>query len=130
MNKKDPNYAAMIEKAIAEKYGVETIQNPKANWDEEKEKEYLEQLKKIAKKENQKKDKVEKIEVNGILINKKLINRKTEQRFCSFCNKCSKNSRDEAYMVKWNCCFDCYVQRIEGREERWKINQNSEWEKI
>ena len=43
MKDKDLNYVAAVEKAIAEKYGAETIANPKANWDEEKEKEYQEQ---------------------------------------------------------------------------------------
>ena len=38
MTKKDVNEIAAIEKAISEKYGSEAIQNPKANWDEEKEK--------------------------------------------------------------------------------------------
>ena len=38
--KKDPNYLAGLEKAIKEKYGQEAIQNPKANWDDDKEKEY------------------------------------------------------------------------------------------
>ncbi len=32
---------AAVEKAIAEKYGNETVQNPKGNWDEVKEKDYL-----------------------------------------------------------------------------------------
>ena len=41
MSKKDPNYVVKLEKAIAEKYGEETIQNPKKNWNEEKE--YLDQ---------------------------------------------------------------------------------------
>ena len=35
---KDPNRLIKVEKAILEKYGEEAIQNPKANWDEEKEK--------------------------------------------------------------------------------------------
>ena len=33
---KDPDYLIKVEKAIKEKYGDEAIQNPKANWDEEK----------------------------------------------------------------------------------------------
>jgi len=49
--KKDLNQIAAIEKAIKQKYGEEAIQNPKANWDEAKEKEYLEQLKKQYKKD-------------------------------------------------------------------------------
>ena len=43
MNKNYDQIAA-IEKAIAEKYGDETVQNPKANWDENKEK-WLEKFK-------------------------------------------------------------------------------------
>ena len=44
---KDSDYIAKLEKAIAEKYGTETIQNPKGNWDKEKEEEYIQQLKKL-----------------------------------------------------------------------------------
>ena len=42
MTEKDWDTLAAFEKAIAEKYGAEAIQNPKANWDETKEEEYLE----------------------------------------------------------------------------------------
>ncbi len=45
MSKKDPNKLAAIEKAIYEKYGTDAIQNPKANWDEVKEGEYIEDSK-------------------------------------------------------------------------------------
>lgn len=38
MTKKDPNYVVKVEKAIAEKYGQETIKHPKRDWDDEKEK--------------------------------------------------------------------------------------------
>ena len=38
---KDYDKIAAVEKAISEKYGKETIQNPRGNWDETKEKEYL-----------------------------------------------------------------------------------------
>ena len=42
---KDPNYAVKIEKAIAQKYGKEAIVNPKSQWDDSKEREYLDELK-------------------------------------------------------------------------------------
>jgi len=122
MSKKDPNYVAKVEYAIAEKYGDETIQNPKANWNEEKEKEYLEQLKKVAKKENTKKDKNEKIKVEGVLINRKLINKKGKRK-CPVCEIYSFSGQDDMYMAKYECCFKCYVQYVEDREERW----NSGW---
>ena len=119
MSKKDPNYVAKVEYAIADKYGKEAIQNPKANWDEKKEKEYLEQLKKVAKRENRKKDKNEKVKVDGILINKKLINRKGKKD-CLVCKTYSFSGQDDIYIIKYQCCFKCYIQHVEGREERWR----------
>ena len=56
---------AAIEKAITEKYGEEAVQNPRANWDEEREKEYLEQMKEFYKKIKKNEDSQEKIEING-----------------------------------------------------------------
>ena len=47
MSKKDLNQVAAIERAIAEKYGEETIKNPRSGWDETKEKEYLQQMKEL-----------------------------------------------------------------------------------
>ena len=44
--KKDLNYIAKIEQAIAKKYGEKTVQHPRANWTTEKEKDYLDQIKK------------------------------------------------------------------------------------
>ena len=46
-SKKDLNYIANVEKAISDKYGEETIQNPKSLWTKEKEEEYIKQLKKF-----------------------------------------------------------------------------------
>jgi hypothetical protein len=40
---KDPNYIAKLEKAITQKYGEEAINNPRRFWDEDKEKEYIQQ---------------------------------------------------------------------------------------
>ncbi len=48
MSDKDWNKLAAFEKAIRQKYGEEAIQNPKANWDDEKEKEYMRQQKELA----------------------------------------------------------------------------------
>ena len=117
--KEDSNHIAKVEKAIAQKYGKETIQNPKANWDEEKEKEYLEQLKKLSEKEQSIKEKSEKVESNGFFISKKLLIKDTE-RECPVCNKYSFKTMDDVYMTKFECCYNCYIQFIEGREERWQ----------
>jgi ribosome modulation factor len=116
--KKDPNYIAKIEQAIQKKYGKEAIQHPKANWDEEKEKEYLLQLKEFVDKQRQKKDKVEKVEKDGFLVSKKLLN-KASTRTCPVCEIYSFSVKDDIYMNKYDCCFECYVQHVETREQRW-----------
>lgn len=118
MKDKDPNYVVKLEKAIADKYGKEAIQNPKSGWTPEKEKEYIEQVKKIKEKRNQKQDASEKVETNGFLINKKLLNRE-QKRNCPVCESYSLEKRDDVYMTKFDCCFKCYIQYVEDREERW-----------
>ena len=113
---KDPNYAVKVEKAIAEKYGKEAVVNPKSQWDDEKEREYLHDLKNNYRKE---KSESELVELDGVLISEELLNRESE-RSCPTCNTYSFKSRDDLYMTKFGCCFKCYIQYIEGREERWK----------
>ena len=70
---KDPNYAIKIEKAIAKKYGEEAIQHPKKDWDDEKEKIYLSQIKEFYKQDTSQADE---IEIEGVLISKKLRTKK------------------------------------------------------
>ena len=93
MSNKDYDKIAAVEKAIKEKYGEEAIINPKAEWDENKEKEYLQQMKELYSRNSKKRQYTEKVEVNGIKISKKLLNRESLNK--------------------------CYIQYIEGREERW-----------
>ena len=116
---KDPNYAVKVEKAIAEKYGKEAVVNPKSQWDDEKEKEYLDELKSNYRHS---KSESERVELDGVLISEELLNRESE-RSCPTCNTYSFKSVDDLYMTKFNCCFKCYIQYVEGREERW----NSGW---
>jgi hypothetical protein len=109
---------AAIEKAIAEKYGKEAIQNPKGNWNEAKEKSYLQQSQKFYKKQYKNEEWQEKIDVNGIKISKKLLNRES-LKCCPVCDRLSKESMDDVCLIKFGCCNSCYVQHVEGREERW-----------
>tara|TARA_R100000005_G_C4987127_1_gene195188 strand:- start:510 stop:884 length:375 start_codon:yes stop_codon:yes gene_type:complete len=114
--KKDLNEIAKIEKAIKEKYGEETIQNPKGSWDKEKEVRYLEDLKTFHKR-NTRNRKCEKAE--GFTIKERKTEHKID-RSCPVCDSYSFSSRDDLYMVKFDCCYGCYIQYVEGREERWK----------
>ena len=118
MSKKDPNYAIKVEQAIAKKYGNDTVVNPKSKWDDEKEKKYLDELKEVYYNNVDKED-YDKEEVDGVFIPKKLL-KEESSRSCSTCNTYSFKSKDDVYMTKFGCCWNCYIQYIEGREERWK----------
>ena len=121
MKKKlDLNDIARFEKAIAKKYGPESIENPRKYWDEEKEKEYLEQLKKLVEKERQNEEKDDKVELDGFLISKKLLNKESTRRICPVCKTYSFKTRDDVFMNKYDCCYKCYVHWVDGREERWE----------
>ena len=118
-DKKDLQYLENLERAISEKYGKEAVVNPRSLWTKEKEQEYIEQLKKQTKKDNAKREQEEKVEINGFLVPKKLLN-KEQDRNCPVCNTYSFDGGDNVYMSKFQCCFNCYVKYVEGREERWK----------
>ncbi len=117
MKSKDPNYAIKVEKAIAEKYGDETVQHPKGEWTDEKEKQYLEDLKTLHNSSTECESEQEL--VNGVLISKKLLT-KESKRSCPVCKTYSFKSNDDVYMSKFECCEKCYIQWVEDREERWK----------
>tara|TARA_R110002110_G_scaffold16852_5_gene72413 strand:+ start:808 stop:1191 length:384 start_codon:yes stop_codon:yes gene_type:complete len=118
MSKDKLNHIAAVEQAISKKYGKDTIQNPKANWDEDKEKEYLQQMKEFYEKSRQNEESQEKVEINGIKVSKKLLNRDA-LRSCPVCDSFARRSMDDVCLVKFDCCFNCYIQYVEHREERW-----------
>ena len=106
---KDPNYVIKLEKAISEKYGNIAIKNPKSGWDQEKEKDYLDQLK-------QEQENIKREEENIKLFK----NRSKVARQCAFCKESKIKKIHDLYFTKFGCCFNCYVEYIEDREERWK----------
>ena len=116
----DKNYdkIAAIEKAIKEKYGAETIVNPKANWNETKEKEYLLQMKDFYAQHAKNDCWQEKVDVNGIKISKKLLNRESLKN-CPVCGVFVKSAKDDVSLIKFDCCDKCFIQYVEDREERW-----------
>ena len=115
---KDPNHIPKLEKAIAQKYGAETVDNPRKFWDDAKEQQYIEQSKLTVEKLRKNEAQVEKVETDGFLINKKLLSRDAN-RDCPVCEKYSFNVDDNLYMNKYQCCRRCYIRWVEDREERW-----------
>ena len=116
---KDYNELAAVEKAISEKYGDEAIVNPASNWDEEREKEYLKQMKQFYKKVKRNEEHQEKIEINGIKVSKKLLNRE-QLRSCPVCGRFPRKSLDDVCLLKFDCCHKCYIQYVQDREQRWE----------
>jgi len=122
-------YIAKLEKAISQKYGEETINNPRRFWDAEKEQEYITQSQAQQIKFGKLAESQDKVEQDGFLINKKLLTR-DHNRTCPVCEKYSFHPRDDLYMNKFQACFNCFVCYVEGREERWATgwrpqNENS-----
>ena len=113
------NKIAGVEKAIKERYGEEAIAHPRANWDDEKEREYLEQIKKLAEKKRRVAEKTDKVDNGGFFVSKKLLNKESKRK-CPVCSIYSFNTQDDVYMNKYECCFKCYIQYVEDREDRWK----------
>tara|TARA_R110002050_G_scaffold217310_1_gene353337 strand:+ start:71 stop:487 length:417 start_codon:yes stop_codon:yes gene_type:complete len=119
---KDQEYIVKVEQAIAKKYGEDAVQNPKKYWDDEKEKDYREQLKEMQTKEDTRKQKSEKIMQDDVLIDKRLLN-KWIDRTCPVCSVYSFSTKDDLYINKFGCCNPCYIEFVEDREDRW----NSGW---
>ena len=108
--KHDSKYVAKVEHAITEKYGKEAVTHPRAEWTDEQEKEYLEQLKKLAKQERAMRERHEKVDAGGFLVSKKLLN-KDSSRVCPVCNAYSFSIGDDVIFAKHGCCSKCYNKK-------------------
>ena len=117
--KKDPNYLAAVEKAITEKYGKDTVQDFRNQWQEDKEKDYLKQLKRLTKKNDNLSSTKEEFVVGDIKITKRRSKQK-QDRTCPVCKTYSFSRRDDLYMNRFDCCYECYVDFVQYREEAWE----------
>lgn len=110
-------YIQNLEKAIQDKYGKEAIQDPRSNWDEKKEQEFLKEKKDASKSKSA--HKKEKKDADGFLVSRKLLNRK-DTRICPICKQYSFEIKDDVYIKKFECCHKCFILHVEGREEKWE----------
>ena len=127
MEQDKQEYIAKLEKAISQKYGTEAINNPRRFWNEEKEKEYIAQSQEEQHKFAKLAETRDKVEQDGFLINKKLLNKDTN-RVCPVCDRYSFDVRNNLYMNKFECCFNCYIKWVEDREERWATGWRPNYE--
>jgi len=113
------NKIARIEKAISKKYGKKAIMNPKSNWNKDKEERFQKSAKKFYKKISEIKDKRRK-------MNRGL----THGRPCPICSKYFLSTRDEAKLYKYGCCHDCFIDFVDGREDRWATGWRPDKESV
>tara|TARA_Y100000593_G_C4244446_1_gene303897 strand:- start:75 stop:491 length:417 start_codon:yes stop_codon:yes gene_type:complete len=127
--RKDPNTIAAIEKAIAEKYGKDTVQDFRNEWEEDKEKEYLTQLKEMRTRRDKFSTSKEEIVVGDVKITKRSCRQK-DDRTCPVCKTYSFSRKDDLYMNRFKCCHDCYIDFVVGREQVWKAGDRPPHEHI
>jgi hypothetical protein len=106
-----------LESAVAHKYGKEATVDPRSEWNDEKEEDYQRQMREAATTASS--SRVEKQKADGFLVVQKLVNADAE-RCCQICNTYSFKTKDDVYENKFGCCARCFVDFVEGREERWK----------
>jgi len=119
MNKKDPNYIASVEKAIAERYGKDTVQDFRSTWDEFREKDYLEQVKDRLVRSGNKSAKKEEIVADDVRVSKRVSMTK-DTRICPVCKTYSFSGADDLYMNRFQCCYRCYLDFVQRKEDEWR----------
>ncbi len=102
--KKDLDYIANLEKVISETYGKDSVQDFRSNWVPEKEEDYLEQLKHRTAKHSCK---------------EKQPRVKKQDRSCPVCKTYSFSIKDDLYMNRFKCCYNCYVDFAKSRPKKW-----------
>ena len=119
MTKKiDAGSIAGLEKAVAEKYGKDAVQDFREEWQEDKEKKYLNQLK---ERENSLSNKEARKEIitEGDFVFKSRRKQETVDRTCPVCKTYSFSAQDDLYMNRFKACRLCYFDFIYAREEEW-----------
>ena len=127
--KKDLNYVAAVEKAISEKYGKEAVQDFRSTWEPKREESYLVQLKNRRTKLQTFKDRKKFFLVGDVEIRKKHNTERTN-RTCPVCKTYSFCARVDLYMNRFKCCYLCYVDFVERREEEWAAGKRPTEEQI
>ena len=126
--KKDYDHIAAVEKAIAEKYGKDTAQDIRGEWTDEKEKEYISQIKNNNKYKSAQEKRTTQIAENTFISEK--VSRRKDDRQCPVCKTYSFSIKDDLYMNRFSCCYECYVDFVADREDRWKYGWRPDDDRI
>ncbi len=125
----DAQTVAALEKAVAEKYGKDAVQDFRSEWKEEDEKRYLAQLEKRTKLSLQKEKPTHIIDDGEIEI-KTHRTEKTQDRTCPVCKTYSFSPQDDLYMNRFKACRLCYYDFIFCREDDWMSGKRPTDEQI
>jgi hypothetical protein len=125
---KDYDQLAAVEKAIAEKYGKTAAQDIRGDWNDVKEKEYLEQIKNRSLKTRGAQKRTTEIAENTFISEK--VNHRKQDNTCPVCKTYSFSMKDDLYMNRFSCCYDCYIDFVADREDRWKDGWRPDKERI
>jgi len=49
---------------------------------------------------------------------------------CPICERIMKGSKSNITYYNYNCCVDCFIEFVEGREEKWKSGWRPDKERI
>jgi len=117
---KSLDYIAGLEKAVEEKYGKEALESPYSKWSKDKEEKYIKERDERELNDLKGVKEAPAVEKSGFLIKQKLFTN-TAERKCPTCEEYSFTIRDDVYMCKFACCYKCYIQYVEGREQKWLL---------
>ena len=120
----DLDRVAKFEKAIKDKYGEEAIQNPKKNWGPDKEDRFLNERKQFYSKIYSRSENST-IQKGDYKVSEKFY-KNSKNRQCPVCDDYLFSNLEFGYITKYGCCKTCYINFVEGREERWKAGWRPE----
>lgn len=117
IKQKDFNKIARAERSIETKYGKEAVINPRSNWTDEKELQYVKEIQKISLTYASCNTPKKEIIKDGYIV---LESPSNAHRICPSCKEYSFKSKDDLYMTKFGVCYKCYLKHFEGRPHLWK----------
>jgi len=126
--KKDYDHIAAVEKAISQKYGKDAAQDLRSQWDDKREKEYLEQLKNANQRRLRTERKHKEIAENTFVSTR--ADKRKDTRSCPVCETYSFSMKDDLYMNRFSCCYLCYIDFVQDREERWEGGWRPDQERL
>lgn len=113
MDEKKANFLAALEREITKKYGEDAAKNIRSFWSDEKEEEYITQLKLEAEKETEYyRQKREQMGPDSLFT-------KRETLICEVCGEVSHGGVS-VYHDTYGCCKRCYLTYVVGEEDRWE----------